>query len=65
MTDVDRTEYSEMIEGDRGNYGWQARYDISTSGYLGISQFESGKAKERVLLSPEQVSELKSFIRGR
>ena len=56
-----RTEYSEKIKGDRANYGWPARFDI-TDGYVGITQFEDDKVKDRVLLSPKQIQELLDFI---
>jgi hypothetical protein len=56
-----RTYYSGEIEGARGNYGWPVKYDL-TDGYLGISQTEDGKVKDRVLLSPKQVKELTEFV---
>ena len=55
------TYYSEQINGSRGNYNWPVRYDF-TDGYLGISQTEDGKVKDRVLLSPAQVKELMEFV---
>jgi hypothetical protein len=55
------TTYSEKVKGARGNYGWLARFDL-TDGYLGITQFEGEKVKDRVLLSPAQVQELLNFI---
>ena len=55
------TRYSEMIEGDRGNFGWPVRFDVS-GGYLGITQTEDGKVKDRVLLSPKQVKEMLSLL---
>lgn len=58
---ADLTTYSGLIKGTRGNYGWSARFDISESGYLGISQFEGDAVKDRVLLSPAQVKELLAF----
>ena len=62
---ADYTKYSERIKGDRGNYDWPVRFDISTSGYLGINQYdEDGTLKERVLLSPGQVKILLEFSRG-
>lgn len=55
------TRYSDKIEGDRGNYKWDASFDL-TGGYLGITQAEDGKIKDRVLLSPKQVNELAAFL---
>lgn len=56
-----RTHYSEKIKGDRGNFDWAVRFDIS-GGYLGITQFEGEAIKDRVLLSPTQVQELLGFV---
>lgn len=56
------TYYSDELVGDRGNYWWSARYDV-TRGHLGISQTtEKGRPTERVLLSPYQIKELKKFL---
>jgi hypothetical protein len=56
------TSYSVRIEGDKRNYQWSVRYDV-TDEYLGITQFEGDAAKERVLLSPQQVRELLLFLK--
>ena len=56
-----RTTYSKRFDGDRGNFKWPARYDL-TDRYLGITQFEGDQVKDRVLLSPDQVKELIDFI---
>lgn len=56
-----RTYYSDKIDGERGNYGWPVRYDL-TDGYVGITQTEGDVVKDRVLLSPKQVKELTRFI---
>ena len=56
-----RTYYSDKIAGARGNHKWPVAYDI-TDGYVGISQVEDGRVKDRVLLSPKQVRELVAFI---
>lgn len=55
------TRYSERIEGAIGNYKWLVRFDV-TDGYLGISQMEDNKVKDRVLLSPKQVKAMNEFI---
>ncbi|KKM18279.1 hypothetical protein LCGC14_1667330 [marine sediment metagenome] len=60
--------YSPEISGDEGNYEWAVHFDKTgkpgaTKGYLGITQLEKGKVKERVLLSPDQVTELAKFIK--
>lgn len=57
----DATKYSEAVKGDRGNYEWGASFDL-TGGYLGITQTEDDKVKDRVLLSPKQVEELTKFL---
>jgi hypothetical protein len=62
MSDQNFTRYSEKIEGDHGNYGWQTRFDISDNGYLGINQYEAGGLTDRILLSPNQVRELIEFV---
>lgn len=56
------TRYSVQIDGDKGNYGWAVRFDLSR-GYLGINQyiFESD-SDSRVLLSPKQVDGLLKFV---
>jgi hypothetical protein len=59
--DRTRTRYSEKIKGDRGNFGWLARFDM-TGGHLGITQFEGDAVNDRVLLSPAQVQELLDFV---
>ena len=59
----DVTTHSERIEGDQGNYNWPATFDITPSGYLGITQ--SADSVWRVLLSPTQVKELRKFLRGK
>jgi hypothetical protein len=61
---ADVTKYSELIKGDRGNYGLGARFDFTQPrGYLGITQLEGDKVKDRVLLSPAQVAELVDFVK--
>lgn len=60
--DNNRTHYSDKIGGDRGNYNWAAGFDLSDNGYLGITQTDGGKVKDRVLLSPKQVKELTAFV---
>lgn len=54
------TVYSDRIKGAPRNYNWPVRLDI-TDGYLGITQFDGEKVKDRVLLSPAQVRELLKF----
>lgn len=56
-----QTRYSDKIEGNRGNFNWSAKYDL-TNGYLGLTQAEGDEVKDRVLLSPAQVKELTEFI---
>lgn len=65
ILDRDRTDYSNKIAGSRRNYNWPVRFDMSGTGFLGISQFKNGEPKERVLLSPEQVKALLAFVRSR
>lgn len=59
------TTYSEKINGSRGNYGWEVRFDLTDNEYLGITQFDGETVKDRVLLSPAQVKELVSFVSGK
>jgi hypothetical protein len=59
-----RTTYSEKIKGDRGNFDWQVRFDL-TDGFLGITQFDGEAVKDRVLLSPAQAKELVEFVSGK
>lgn len=56
------TRYSARIEGARGNYKWPVRFDV-TDGFLGISQIEDDKVKDRVLLSPKQVKAMTAFLK--
>jgi hypothetical protein len=62
IIDRERTDYSPVLPGERGNYNWPVRYDM-TGGFLGITQIEGDTVKDRVLLSPKQVRELTAFIR--
>lgn len=55
------TRYSERIKGNRGNFNWPVRFDL-TDGYLGITQMEGESVNDRVLLSPTQVQELLDFV---
>lgn len=55
------TLYSERFKGARGNYDWEARFDM-TDGYVGITQFEGAAVKDRVLLSPAQTQALLDFV---
>lgn len=56
-----RTYYSERIKGERGNYNWPARFDL-TNGFVGVTQFDGDEVKDRILLSPKQVRELNAFL---
>lgn len=58
------TKYSKQIEGDRANYYWPVRFDV-TDGFVGITQYQSttNDKIERVLLSPVQVKQLISFVK--
>lgn len=62
---ADETKYSEQFEGDRGNYGWPVCFDKTGRGYIGITQLNGNKVKDRVLLSPEQAKQLAVFIAHR
>ncbi len=62
---------SDKIAGDEGNYEWSVRFDkthrdqitpVDRLGYIGITQYKDGGEIERVILSPNQVWELKKFI---
>jgi len=66
IIDKDRADYSDTFNGERGNYHWPVRFDMSGTGYLGVTQFTAnGSPKERVLLSPRQVKALLAFVRER
>jgi hypothetical protein len=56
------TKYSNKIDGDKGNYQQQVRFDLTGLKYLGITQFDGETVKDRVLLSPKQVDELRAFL---
>jgi hypothetical protein len=57
-----RTRYSKQIEGSKFNYNWPVRFD-STKETIGIDQFdETGKVKDRILLTREQVTEFIAFV---
>ena len=56
------TRYSVKIKGDRGNYYWAVRFDMTDGGYLGITQYdENGELKDRVLLSPKQFAAIRAL----
>ena len=58
------TRYSKRIKGAPSNWNLAARFDL-TEGHLGIVNFDGPKVTDRVLLSPEQVRELRKFLRER
>ena len=68
MTDTMRyagtgvTRYGGKIDGDSGNYGWHVRFDANDDGYVGISQYDGQTLTDRVLLSPNQVRALVTFV---
>lgn len=62
---IDAAKYSKKVEGNRGNYNWPVRFDITGNGYLGITQFEGDTVKDHVLLSPKQVHKLMVFAKKR
>jgi len=61
------TDYSDVVEGARGNYDWPVRFDY-TDGFVGITQYEvyesvgQRQVKDRILLSPEQWQSLAEFV---
>lgn len=56
------TTYSDKIQGNPTNYDWPVSFD-KTDGYVGITQLETdGSVKDRVLLSPKQMTELLRFV---
>lgn len=59
-----RTYYSEKIKGDSGNYDFVVRFDV-TDGYIGLTQYDGEEVKDRILLSPSQVTEFLNFARGK
>ena len=58
--DPERTSYSKNIAGAKGNYDWSVKFD-RTGGFIGITQLDGARVKDRVLLSPKQMSELMAF----
>lgn len=60
----DTTEYSDRFAGDKRNHNLPVRFDMTTGGYLGITQWDSDstKVRDRVLLSPEQVEHLMVWV---
>lgn len=55
------TRYSDEIKGERRNYDWPVRYDM-TDGFLRIVQKDGDRVKDCILLSPKQVKELGAFV---
>jgi hypothetical protein len=60
--DEDRICYSKNILGNWRNYKWSVRFDITTDGFLGITQFDGPILKDRVLMTPAQVQKLLKFL---
>jgi hypothetical protein len=58
-----QTYYSERIKGERRNYNWPVRFDL-TDGLLGITQLGDETVRDRVLLSPKQVQEMLKFLKS-
>jgi hypothetical protein len=61
---ISTTNYSERIPGEPGNHHFAVRFDLTTGGYVGISQYEGEGLTDRVLLSPTQVRVLVAFVRA-
>lgn len=59
---MDYTEYSKIIKGNKGNYYLSVRFDYTTGGYVGISQFNENLI-ERILLNKNQIDGLIRFYR--
>ena len=59
----DEIKYTDKLKGDKGNYGWVARFDLS-NGYLGITEWLDDNKIERILLCPAQVEALQEFLRA-
>lgn len=64
MTDTTDTWYSKDIPGSKDNWNLTARFDLHKNGCLGIAQWEGKDLKDvnRILLSKEQVTELRKFL---
>jgi hypothetical protein len=58
---ADETKYSQKIAGAKGNYDWSVRFDKTGDGFVGISQFDGERIKDRILLSPQQMRALAAF----
>ena len=62
-TGPDATRYGEWIYGTTANHNLKVRFDVTRSGYLGITQPGASIERiERVLLSPAQVQALLTFL---
>lgn len=62
------TRYSDRIEGTAGNWNKPVRFDWTTQGFVGITQWADAKqthVDDRVLLTKEQVRQLIAFIKRR
>lgn len=54
---------SKKFPGDRGNFDWEAQFDL-TDGYLGLTQDQGDpNGLQRVLLSPGQKRALLAFLK--
>lgn len=62
--DVGYTVYSDEMAGDDGNYDWSIRVDYTARGYVGITQYEGGCVKDRVLLTEAQWRAAVRFVEG-
>jgi hypothetical protein len=56
-----QTKYSDKVAGDKGNYNWDVRFDLTEGKYLGITQYDGDVVKDRVLLTLKQVKALIAF----
>jgi hypothetical protein len=54
------TQYGNKIPGDRGNYNWAVRADV-TDGYVRIQQFDDEMSV--VLLTPKQWAAISKFVK--
>jgi hypothetical protein len=54
------TRYSIRVKGNKSNYFLDAQFDLTSDGYLGITQ-----DKDRVLLTPDQIATLVKFLGSR
>ena len=60
---MDRTRYSKIFVGAPGNHSFDMRFDVTTGGFVGITQMDNGDVTDRVLLTKSQFNALVDFVK--